>query len=217
VVFAKLLRQLGAVHPGHRYDEKGDLRALLARDRVALTTRERLDDLARARPRHGGAPMRSGMRCSTIVFAAATLLGFIARSAMANGPQASGHGNLTTGGELRTFSFTAITQSDGSVTGEAELKSRASGTVIHAHLDCLTVVGNQAYIGGIVTKATNPAFVGKPAVFTVIDHGEGASAPPDELSLFVTFVNPPSEDCNGPTNHSQTMHPIEAGNIQVNP
>ncbi len=163
--------------------------------------------------------MSSRVRCSTILVAitTASLLGFGICSAQGNGPMASGHGNLTTGGELRTFSFSAVTHSDGSVTGEAELKSRASGTVIHAQLNCLTVVGHQAYIGGIVTNATNPAFVGKPAVFSVIDNGEGAGAPPDQLSLFVTFVNPPSEDCNGATNHSQTMHPIEAGNIQVTP
>jgi hypothetical protein len=132
---------------------------------------------------------------------------------------ASGHGNLTVGGGLRTFSFTAVTKSDGTVTGEVELKSRASGTVIHATINCLTVVGNHAYIGGVVTKSTDPEFdfVGKPCVFAVIDNGEGAGSPPDELSLFTTFVNPPPEDCNGDTVHNRTMHPIEAGNIQVKP
>ena len=130
---------------------------------------------------------------------------------------ASGHGNLTVGGELRTFSFTAVQHSDGSVTGESELKSRASGTVIHARVDCLTVVGNHAYVGGVVTKATNPAFVGKPCVFAVVDNGEGANAAPDEISLFFTFVNPPSEDCTGATAHTASTRPIEAGNIQVQP
>ncbi len=132
-------------------------------------------------------------------------------------PSASGHGNLTVGGELRTFSFTAVTQPNGRVTGEAQLKSRASGALIHAEINCLTVVGNKAYIGGVVRHSNNPLLVGKPAVFRVIDNGEGANAPPDELSLFVTFVTPPSEDCNGPTVQSLATRPIEAGNIQVKP
>ncbi len=34
-------------------------------------------------------------------------------------PSASGQGSLTVGGELRTFSFTAVQHQDGTATGEA--------------------------------------------------------------------------------------------------
>lgn len=162
--------------------------------------------------------MSPKMRWSFFVaIAAATLLVSAFSSARADGPMASGHGNLTVSGELRTFSFNAVKHADGSVTGESELKSRASGTVIHAALNCLTVVGNQAYIGGVVTNSNNSSLVGKPCVFTVIDNGEGDNAPPDELSFFVTFATGPTEDCNGPTVHSLTLNLIEAGDIQVKP
>src|SRR5437867_12209486 len=67
-------------------------------------------------------------------------------AAPGSGPSASGHGNLTAGGELRTFSFTAVTHRDGSVTGEAQLNNRASGQKIHMAIDCLSVsVVHQGY------------------------------------------------------------------------
>jgi hypothetical protein len=160
-------------------------------------------------------------KVSVLLVAATVLGGTLLRSAITSaqgsGPSASGHGNLTVSGELRTFSFTAVTKPNGKVTGEAELKSRASGVIIHVEVNCLTVVGNQAFVGGVVRHANNPLFVDHPSVFRVIDNGEGANAPPDEMSLLVTFVTGPTEDCNGPTVQTLATRPIEAGNIQVRP
>src|SRR3989442_870582 len=148
--------------------------------------------------------MISRTRLLSALLPIATVLGAVllhsaSTSAAGSGPSASGHGNLTVGGELRTFSFTAVTKSNGSVTGEAQLKSRASGVIIHVEINCLKVVGNQAYISGVVRHANNPLFVGHTSIFRVIDNGEGANRPPDELSLLTTFVTVPPEDCNGPT------------------
>ena len=163
--------------------------------------------------------MISRTRLLSALFPIAMVLGaaLLPLATASAAPSASGHGNLTVGGELRTFSFTAVTKSNGSVTGEVELKSRASGVIIHVEINCLTVVGNKAYMSGVVRHANNSMFVGHTSVFRVIDNGAGDKAPRDELSLLTTFVTGPPEDCNGPFVQSLATQPIEAGDIQVKP
>jgi hypothetical protein len=142
----------------------------------------------------------------------------LADGARAAGPAAAtGSGQLTTGGELRTFAFSAITGPSGNVNGQAQLINRAQGTKIHSQINCLSVVGNTAVVGGIVTSSTNGAYDNWTGVFAVQDNGEGSSDPADLLSL--TFLYPPG---SGVTCHtfpfaSFPTSPIEAGNIQVRP
>ena len=129
---------------------------------------------------------------------------------------ASGHANLTQGGELRTLSFVAIRHGDGQVSGQWELNNRANDTRLHGSVTCLTVIGNRAWIGGITDQSTNPTTPeGSGVSWRVVDNGEGAEAPPDQLSL--TFVNlapgVPELRCrNAPP---YPVLPVEAGNIQV--
>jgi hypothetical protein len=129
---------------------------------------------------------------------------------------ATGHANLTQGGELRTFSFAAIQHADGRVTGEWELNNRATNTRLHGAVTCLTVIGNRAWIGGITEQSNNPGTVeGRGVFWRVVDNGEGANDPPDETSL--TFTNlaagVPELRCrNMPL---PVVMPIEAGNITV--
>lgn len=133
---------------------------------------------------------------------------------------ASGSGHTLSGVEQlhRTFSFTAREQSDGTDTGQAQLRSRGlQNTPIHMDLDCLRVTGNTATMTGVVTRIAEPLppffVVGSRVGFTVVDNGEGPTPPPDLISL-VSFFGPiPPLNCNAlffpPT------FPVEGGNVQV--
>jgi len=139
-------------------------------------------------------------------------------AARANGPSASGHGNLTVGGELRTFSFTAVTHKDGSVTGEAELINRASGGKFHLAINCLSVSGIDAVVSGVVTNSDGPTnLLGWTGVFRVTDNGEGANDPPDQISFTFFFPPPTTVSCQSFVPAQFSTVPIEGGNIQVQP
>ena len=133
-----------------------------------------------------------------------------------SGPSANGHGNLVIAGELRTFSFTAVTQKGG-VTGEAQLDNRAQGVRIHLAIDCLVVTGNVAKVSGIVTKVTGPTIiqVGWKSIFYANDNGEGSNSPPDTISLVFSFDPSVNVDCTTP--FVLPMLAIDDGNIQVKP
>jgi hypothetical protein len=134
-----------------------------------------------------------------------------------SGPSASGHGNLTVVGELRTFSFNAITQHDGSVSGEAQLNNRSSGQKIHMAINCLSVVGNTAVASGVVTISDPTGLEGFTGVFAVQDNGEGKNSPGDRISLVFLFSPPTTVDCTTFTFADFPTSPIEGGNIQVKP
>ena len=136
----------------------------------------------------------------------------------ASGPSASGHGHFNTvgpeGPELRTFSFHARTHADGTTRGSYELHNRAQNARIHGEIDCLRIVGNIAYMSGVHTHHTTPAFEGLASFFSVMDNGEGNTIVPDLISLLFTF-NPPGPSCN--VTFVNPTFPIDGGNIQVNP
>jgi len=142
------------------------------------------------------------------------------------GPQsATGHGNLTVGGELRTFSFNAIRHQDGTVTGEWQLKSRATNVVMHGEVTCLLAIARPtqgaAFMGGIVTRVDGDApgvEPGTPVVFSAFDNGEGN----DNFADAMTLVQPTTPDvvarqCAIGLRVGGGAVPIEDGNIQVRP
>lgn len=127
---------------------------------------------------------------------------------------ATGSGQITIGTELRTFSFTARTDSSNNSSGQAELFNRNSGTRLHMAVDCLNVAGNVATMSGTITQDNVAgAFVGDPIWFQVVDNGEGAGAPPDLISLVYIFFGPPGVPCTSPLVPASI--PIRSGNIQV--
>jgi hypothetical protein len=97
---------------------------------------------------------------------------------------ATGSGHLTTGGELRTFSFSAHKYADGTVTGEMQVNNRQQGTVTHHKISCLVVSGNKAYAGTTIDSSSDAGFVGVQSIFEVRDNGEGKNAPADQATLF---------------------------------
>jgi hypothetical protein len=138
-------------------------------------------------------------------------------SAWATGnPSASGHANLTINGGLQTYSFNAIRNQNGSVSGHLTLDSRGQNVIIQGDVNCLVINGNEAFIGGIITNVTpnsDPSFfslVGQPFVLRVVDNCEGAPGPVDLVSDVFGGV-----DCS--FGQFLGLLPIEAGNINVNP
>jgi hypothetical protein len=131
---------------------------------------------------------------------------------------ATGAGHFTVGGDLRTFSFTALKYADGTVQGQYELFSRSAGTRIHGDVVCLSVVGNHAWVGGSQDHSIDDvAFPpGLENGFQTVDNGEGTSDPPDQLSLM--FINAPAgfaqAYCDAQAD-APPLNDIEGGNIQV--
>ena len=134
-----------------------------------------------------------------------------APSAVVNSGTGSGH--ITSGGQTRTFAFTARKHSDGTAAGQAQVNSRALDIVVHMEIDCLRVVGNVAHMSGIITRSSNPAEaqVGEMRRFVVMDNGEGSNSPSDQISTIP--ANPGGETCENST--LVANGPVEKGNVQV--
>ena len=141
------------------------------------------------------------MKTLLVTIGAATLL---AALVSARGPvqwsedpvhRASGGGTVEYGGALNTHAFTAQIDANGNVKGQAEFQLRYIDTTIHAEVNCLAVVGNDAWIGGTITRSSNPAVVGLGLhiLFRVQDNGEGDAHPPDMTSQLVWGAVPPCD------------------------
>ena len=54
----------------------------------------------------------------------------------------------------------------------------------HIAVDCVSVLGNRAWIGGVITKApaARQADIGTRALTSVEDNGTSANDPPDKIS-----------------------------------
>ena len=126
--------------------------------------------------------------------------------------RASGGGTIEYGGTLNTHAFTAQIDADGNVKGQASFQLRYIHTTIHAEVNCLAVVGNDAWIGGTVTRSSNPAVVGVGLniLFRVQDNGEGDAAPRDMSSQLVWGAVP---SCN--TTPPLGLIEWTNGNVQV--
>jgi hypothetical protein len=167
-----------------------------------------------------------------LVALAVTVAGLMASVATgASNPFAGGHGNLISGGELRTFSFAAVRHADGTVSGQVQVKNRALDVRAHIDVDCLKFEGgNRAIAGGTITESSNPELIapGRISVFGVEDNGEGEGAPPDRITTIpdyappkscneFTFVGDTLRELANPSVVVRALTPITAGNIQVRP
>lgn len=89
---------------------------------------------------------------------------------------ATGGGTIEVAGGLNTVSFTARVDDTGEVRGQAQFQLRDQDLRLHVEVDCLTVVGNEAWIGGVVSSSSDPARVGTRVTWRVQDNGEGGGA-----------------------------------------
>lgn len=142
-----------------------------------------------------------------------------------SGPSASGQGRIS--GTDRTFAFNAVTHPDGRVSGQGQLTYTHNGNDVKIHftINCISVSGNEAIVSGTITNSKAfPEYVGGPCWFKVKDNGEGANAPPDEMTFFIFCATGDlSSYCaqltcgNDLASQAGGLQPIENGNIQVKP
>jgi len=122
-----------------------------------------------------------------------------------------GHWHVV-GGALRTFAFTAKNRADGTAQGQYQVNNRdVSGSKEHGTVTCLEVVGNEAWIGGVITHSSVPGREGTRRLFHVVDRGEGSEDPADQASTIIVALT--VEEC-----HTRPVLPpqdLEGGNIQV--
>jgi hypothetical protein len=148
--------------------------------------------------------MRHSFPLSTVALAGALAFGCTDQSALteatedssaplfARASQASVSGHIERdfpdfGVPVEKFSFHAHDLGNGSVEGRWQLEDFfADGhkEVARGRVTCFTVEadGRTARMGGIVEASTNPINAGGEAVWTVVDNGEGANAPPDQAT-----------------------------------
>jgi hypothetical protein len=158
--------------------------------------------------------------------AAVATLAIVVGAVVADAPAASqsvvasatGSGHMVRpDGTFRSFSFAARRYADGTSDGQLQLNSRSFDVVVHIRIDCLRVVGNVAHMSGRITRINNPeeGEVGELNRVEVRDNGEGADAPPDQVSTIP--ANPGDADpttCVDPPTNS-TIRTVQRGNVQV--
>ena len=110
---------------------------------------------------------------------------------------------------IRTYTVSVVKLADGTVTGWFHVRHRGKGGAhVRVAVDCLHVAGNRAWGGGVIVQGANPANIGTPYSFNVVDNGEGGNAPPDEIRTEWTY-----NDCTSEWDHG--TRPLTIGNLQV--
>jgi len=157
--------------------------------------------------------METTMKRLLIGFAMMVAIGIslaitIVRTSNAGGNVASANGSGHSG-EI-TLSFGAFDHGAGNFTGQATFIDDLAKTKVTIDVECLTVSGNVASIGGSVLKSTNPSFpAGTGVNFSVLDNGEGQGAIEDSFSSL--YVG----GCGAPQSEQPAMMSSDIGNIQV--
>jgi hypothetical protein len=91
-------------------------------------------------------------------------------------------------GSDANFSLSAVQHADGTVTGQWEdtvFGRSVPAVAIHVEIDCLAVVGNDAWVSGVITSPDSLA--GLTAITRIRDNGTSANDPADQISF--TFIN----------------------------
>lgn len=163
--------------------------------------------------------------------ALATCLALLeAVSAVATGPAA---GNKSVTGTWisqwpywqQVHELNAIEHRDGTVTGTFSFRILPYTEGVSGNVDCLEVIGNQAYVSGIITAPS--IWAGYPFMVRVTDNGEGAGAPRDSMTNVWVEANPinPPLSCHEAAYRQQLAYwqllvyrgdfAVVEGNIQV--
>ncbi len=95
-----------------------------------------------------------------------------------------------------TYAFSAMVDADGNVRGEAEMKLSDPLVNLHAQITCLVVEGNSAWVGGVVTRTSDPVSVPEGRQFwtQVLDNGAGNASDPDRIGFI--RLGAPASRCN---------------------
>jgi len=164
------------------------------------------------------------MTRALVVLVSALLVGASAALAGANGPSAGGGSHLVAHDvfglstlELQEFGWNAKVKSNGAVDGWFDYRDVEDGAPFTAAgpVTCLTVIGNDAWVGATIARSNDPTLVGLGAWWHVTDNGEGSNASPDVTTfLGVGSLAATQAFCD---NHPAYRFPfaIDGGNIQV--
>jgi len=129
----------------------------------------------------------------------------------------TGSGHIEAGAGLRNFSFHAQQLPDGSVEGSYRILRTDLSTEFAVDVTCLSVVGNQAWVAGIISESDSPGvLLGTVSYFYAIDNGEGSNAQPDIVSL-ARVNDRAGEDILFCTTHPTVLPPrvVQFGDVQI--
>jgi hypothetical protein len=93
------------------------------------------------------------------------------------------------------FSLSPIEHDDGTVTGQWQDTVFGRGTPavgLHVEVDCLEVLGNEAWVSGVITRPA--VLAGLPAITRVPDNGTSVNDPPDQVSFTFIGIGPTCTD-----------------------
>lgn len=142
------------------------------------------------------------------------LLGAATLFAVAIGAAAPEGNPSATGDYIRSngshMTINAVTHKDGRTTGWMLFDSGFGSTIV-TQVDTLVIIGNKAWMHGIVVAATNTNLIGRHSYHHVTDNGEGRKSEPDLAAGFNNLVNSYPDMVAA----LQGGSPILAGNIQV--
>ena len=126
-----------------------------------------------------------------------------------------------TGGEPFIQSFVATKYADGSVSGRFHADAKSLNARFNVTVTCLSVAGNQAWIGGIISDSDTPLVqAGLASYFYVIDMGEGAIGAIQQDIVSALRINDAPGTQQTFCDERPTTLPtrrIEDGNVQVRP
>jgi hypothetical protein len=158
----------------------------------------------------------------------ALIVGVLAAASVATadrgGASAAGHASLVVHNvfglqtlELRDFAFHVKLEGDGTADGKFKYQEIDDGTPFSTQgtLWCLTVIGNEAWIGGTIERSSDPTYIGVGAWWHVVDNGEGQRGQPDITTFMGSGTTAETQAfCDS---HPPFKHPfaIQEGNIQV--
>lgn len=145
---------------------------------------------------------------STLLLASISFVGTLHAQPIHAGPTSvTGAGSYNGLFGLARVAVHAIRRTDGTTTGEFEQHNPDFNAVVHGTVGCLVVSGTVATVTGIIDRS-DFGDAGQHFSLQIHDNGEGAEAPPDE----VTTYSPVTSSCDPP---GRPFHPLLAGNFQI--
>ena len=150
-----------------------------------------------------------------------------AASGEGNGVVASASGGWSMSGtaagstfEIQPFTFNVRIYADGGVAGRFNYTQVRDGVALTAKgsLDCATIAGNQAWVGGVIEESSRASLVGLDMWFQVQDNGEPGSDGTPDMSSTLGAGGPGTGDqycADAPVVRFPFF--LDAGNLQVRP
>lgn len=129
--------------------------------------------------------------CALLAVLALALMPLTMVSAKGKGPVVL---QVSAGGRdpFASFALTAKMYGDGSMTGQYTDQFPQIGGGFHAVLNCVSVVGNDAWVSGVITSGTADGqdLTGLPVATRVRDNGTSSKDPADLLGF--SFIGDPT-------------------------